>query len=311
MLPAGAADETPRGTVVIDAPPFTVRAAGTLRHQAEMIASSAPALSAKVAGSLGLPAPTEGTLVVLGPRSDDDELQKLASGVPLWAAGVTLPSSQMILIRLDRIGGYGQREILSVLAHELAHLTLSQALPDHGREIPGWLGEGIASSAAHEGEWRDLWIVWTSPLVSSAHPFADLDAAMERGEESKSLAYAGSLAAAGFLGSRYGREFTPRLLAGLRSGLDFDAAFRQAAGVSLGEAERAWARDLNLPWIWVVRLGSSYTVWIFATLLILLAYAVKRARAKRVMDRWRDEEEPGGWRFDPPGAGGDDDETVH
>ena len=162
---------------------------------------------------------------------------------------------------------------------------------------------------AHEGEWRDLLVVWTSPIVSSEYPFADLDAALARGESSKSVAYAGSLAAVGFLKSTYGPEVISRLLTGLRSGIPFDPAFQQASGVSLGAAEHAWAHDLNLPWIWLVRAGSSYTVWMVATVLILIAYGVKRVRSRRLLERWSAEEEPE--RFGRRWPGGDDDEVVH
>jgi hypothetical protein len=102
-----------------------------------------------------------------------------------------------------------------------------------------------------------------------------------------------------------------RLLTGLRSNLSFDDAFKQASGVPLDLAESAWARDLNLPWIWVVRAGSSYTVWLVATALILIAYAVKRARSRRVLERWSEEEEPEAWPGRRHAGGGDDDEVVH
>jgi len=277
------------------------------------VAAEAPRLAATTAAGLGLPVAGVGTIVILGPEEGSEDLRDVADIVPKWAAGVTIPSTQTIAIRLDRIGAYGQRELLSVLMHEMAHLTIAEGLPDRGRSLPGWLGEGLASSAAREGEWRDLYIVWTSPLVSSSRPFFDLQAAHERGEASKSLAYAGSLAAVGFLRSTYGEDWPARLLSGMRDGLGFEAAFRKASGVTYGEAEAAWARDLNLPWIWVVRAGSSYTLWLGATLLMLLAWAVKRMRDRRVLARWREEEEPS---FPGPGPigivrGNDDDEKVH
>jgi len=300
-------------TAVIDATPFTIKAPESLLHQAGVVAAEAPRLASAVAASLGLPPATGGTIIVFGPDAASEELHQATIGIPSWAAGVTFPSSRTIVLRLDRIGAYGQRELLSVLTHELAHLIIAEALPDQGRGIPGWLGEGIASDAAREGEWRDLFIVWTSPLVSSPHPFEDLEAALDRGERSKPLAYAGSLAAVGFLKGRYGADLPARLLGELRRGAPFDAAFRASAGVGLDSAESAWARDLNLPWIWVVRLGSSFTVWMIATLLMLIAWAVKRARDRRMMERWQDEEGPRPVASDLRAAGEDPDdgETVH
>jgi len=303
---------------VLQAAPFTVRADGSLRRYAEMTAAAAPGAAASIAAELGLPAATRGTIALLGPETTDEEIRQAASGIPGWAAGITLPSSGRILIRLDRLGAYGQRQLLSVLDHELVHLTVAQGLEGREGRLPPWLAEGIASSLAHEGEWRDLWIVWTSPLASSSRPFAELDAALARGEESKSLAYAGSLAAVGFLRERYGPGLVPALFAGMRSGADFESAFSAASGTTIRDAESAWARELNLPWIWLVRIGSSYTIWMIATLLVLVAYLVKRSRSRRTLDRWSDDEGPppprdpgpadpfGGFR----GAGGGD-ETIH
>jgi hypothetical protein len=49
-----------------------------------------------------------------------------------------------------------------------------------------------------------------------------------------------------------------------------------------------------------------------ATALILIAYAVKRARSRRVLERWSEEEEPEAWRSRRSAGGGDeDDEVVH
>ncbi|MBI3450904.1 MAG: hypothetical protein HY049_18565 [Acidobacteria bacterium] len=285
-----------------------------MRRYAEIAADAAPAAAASIAESLGLPAASRGTIALIGPETTDEEIRQSAAGIPAWAAGITLPSSATILIRLDRLGGYGQRQLLSVLDHELVHLTVAQGLEGRDARLPPWLAEGIASSLAHEGEWRDLWIVWTSPLASSSRPFADLDAALARGEDSKSLAYAGSLAAVGFLRERYGAGLVPGLLAGMRSGRDFDAAFAAASGVSVRSAEAAWAHELNLPWIWLVRVGSSYTIWMVATLLVLVAYLVKRYRSRKTLDRWSDDEGPPPPRdpgpADPFGGWGGD-ETVH
>ena len=301
----------------IAAPPFVVRAPAPLRFQAERIAGLVPDLAARVAAEMGLPAPGGGEIVVLGGTpKHGDPLFDAALGMPPWAAGLTIPSASAIVIRLDRIGTYGQREITTVLAHELAHLTVAAALPRRGRELPVWFGEGIASSVAGEWGWRDPLIVWFSSLPASQHPFADLDTAYERGEPSRAVAYSGGFAAMTFLRRAYGQDFPARLLSDVRGGSSFEAAFARSAGVAVDQAERAWRDDLRRPRRWIVWIGSVLTLWIVITVLILIAYAVKRHRSRRVIDRWREEEGPdlwedGGQGPSPPLAPGGPSETVH
>lgn len=309
LLTAGAAE--PTGEIVaIDAPPFTVRAPAALSFHAERIAALAPGLASRVAADLHLPPPAAGTIVVLAASTPEGPLRETARAMPSWAAGQAFPRSGTILLRLDRIGSYGQRDLGAVLAHELAHLTVGGALPAGGNELPRWLREGIAAAAAGEGEWRDHWHVWTSTLASSPRPFSELEAAFARGGASRSMAYAGSLAAVRFLRKTFGREFPSRLIGAIREGREFPSAFRSATGVTLEVAAAYWKKELGRPRRWVMWIGSALTLWTGATLLILLAYTVKRRRGRRTLERWREEEEPPA----PTGTGGSGTgpaETIH
>ena len=293
LLPAGSgALGAAPGLLEIPAPPFVVRTTEPVRHQAEAIAASAPSIAAAVGAALGLPPPASGTIVVVAAPGPGDPLRDLAAAAPSWAAGVTLPAARTIVLRLDRIGGYGQREAGQVLAHEIAHLAVAEALPRRGSELPQWFSEGIASAVSADTEILDRWFLWTSALAASEHPFSDLDVALARGEPSHAVAYSGSLAAVNFLRRQYGAGFPARLFSGLRMGAGFDAAFAAAAGVTIDHAERAWREDLRRPRRWIMWIGSAFTLWLGATILILLAYAVKRFRSRRTLDRWRVEEGP-------------------
>lgn len=309
LLAAGAAE--PAGEILtLDAPPFTIRAPAALSFHAERIASLAPGIAARVAADLRLPPPASGTIVVLAASAPEGSLRETARAMPAWAAGQAFPRSGTILLRLDRIGSYGQRDLGAVLAHELAHLTVSGALPGGGSELPRWLREGLAAAVSGEGEWRDQWHVWTSSLASSSRPFSELEAAFDRGGASRSMAYAGSLAAVRFLRRAYGAEFPSRLIGALRQGREFHSAFRSATGVTLQVAAASWKKELGRPRRWIMWIGSALTLWTGATLLILLAYTVKRRRGRRTLERWREEEEPPApFRDGGPGAGPA--ETIH
>lgn len=300
----------------IRVPPFVVRTPRAMRFEAERVAPDLPDRALRIAADLGLPALTDGTITLVGGGiRQGHPLYDAAAGVPSWAAGIALPSSGEIIIRMDRIGSYGRRQLLSVIEHELTHLTVAAALPGRGRELPPWLREGIACATAREWEWRDLVVVWTSDLGSAQHPFGVLDATLSEGEPSQAIAYAGSLAAVAFLQREYGEDLLERLLAGMRGGQSFETAFLRAAGVTVEDAERAWLRDLRRPRRWILWVTSALTLWIGITLLILLAYAVKRYRSKKRIVQWREAEGPlERWEDEggpPPLIPGDDDERVH
>jgi hypothetical protein len=300
----------------IAVPPFVVRSPRAMRFEAERIAPELPGRSLRIAADLGLPALADATITLVGGGIPQGHpLYDAAAGVPAWAAGIALPSAGEIIVRMDRIGSYGRRQLMSVIEHELTHLTVAAALPRRGRELPPWLREGIACFVAHEWEWRDVVVVWTSGLGSIEHPFAALDATLSEGEPSQAIAYAGSLAAVGFLQREYGEDFLKRLLSGMRGGASFESAFLAQTGVAVDDAERAWARDLRRPRRWILWITSALTLWIGITLLILLAYAIKRYRSRRQIERWREEEGPlERWEDEggpPPLIPGDDDGRVH
>lgn len=289
---------------------FTIRCPADLRLEAERLARRVPEVAGSVARRLGLPLPASGTIILLASENAGAPFAGQARGMPGWAAGQTFSGSSTILLRLDRIGTYGQRETGTVLAHELAHLIVGAALPGGGSELPIWFREGLASAASGEGEFRDAWQLWISSLATSAHPYARLEAAFAS-ESSHAEAYAGALAAVRFLRSRYGQDVEGRVLAGIREGLDFPRAFALASGSSLPAAEAAWKADLGRPRKWIMWIGSALTLWIGVTFLILIAYAVKRRRSRRILDAWEPEEAPEPREVPPDPFDDSSGETIH
>lgn len=307
--PAAAA-EPPQQPLRLTAGPFLVEAEPGLRLHAERIAAQAPDLARSLAAELGLPEPASGTIILIASEKPGGAFHDLAEAMPEWAAGQTFGHSATILLRLDRMGSYGQRDAGVVLAHELTHLVLASALPEKGQELPRWFNEGTASALSGESEWRDSWYVWISSLASASYPYGALDAAFDASGGTREEAYAGSLAAVRFLRRSYGRDVLKRILSGVRSGSSFRDAFRRAAGVSLLTAEAAWGRELARPRRWIMWIGSALTLWIGASVLILVAYAVKRARGRRIMETWEPEEPPP-YRGDAGEADDDSGETIH
>jgi hypothetical protein len=277
------------GTIEIRAGQFIVRAAEELEAPARRIADQIPGMVKRISMEFGIDLQGRGEVILMASEDPGTPFSDRARSMPSWAAGQSLSGTGVILLRLDRIGSYGQREVGTVLAHELAHMLVSSVLPHHGAELPIWFREGTASMAARQGELRDYWHLWTTSLTSTSHPFAELEAGFSRGQR-LDMAYAGSLAAVTFLRREYGNGIVPVILEETRKGVPFREAFRRATGVSMAGAARAWMADLRRPRRWVIWIGSAATLWIGMSLLIFIAYTVKKRRSRRKIKLWEEEE---------------------
>jgi hypothetical protein len=78
---------------------------------------------------------------------------------------------------------------------------------------------------------------------------------------------------------------------------DFARAWLAASGATLERSERAWRRECLLRYRWFPILTASSTFWLAITLLSVIAGAFKRARARRLRERWA-REEPEPWELE-------------
>lgn len=130
--------------------------------------------------------------------------------------------------------GYASDDALTqILAHELTHCVLFQAVGRDGRarEIPMWFQEGMASVAA--GERHTL---ARADAVSSPAPLLRSDPTLVYGTADRAFRD---------LILRYGEPRIRQLLARLGEGHAFPAAFRDAMGVTLAEFEGDVSRRLS------------------------------------------------------------------
>lgn len=285
------------------APPYTIVHTRERAAQAVRLAESIPAMVRGLEAALGSPPLPPSTLCLI----DGDaaalhapEPCDLGSVMPEWAAGIAIPERRVVIVRVDRAGGYPHRQLLAVTAHETAHLVEAEAAGGPGSageaRLPPWFREGVAASVAHEGEWMDFLYLWTSPVAAADHPLAELARRFEgsSGGAPTRVAYAGAYSFVRHLTERHGKDFPARVLAGVREGLPFDAAFARAAGGdSLLDDERSWAASLRGPLRWMAWASSTWTLWAAITALVVLAWLLKRRRGRRVLERWEEED-----RFD-------------
>lgn len=219
---------------------------------------------------------------------DGRRLDSLSSGrAPSWGAAVALPGARTILLRADGDDLYG------TLRHELAHLTLHQAV---SVRVPLWFDEGYASWAA--GEWDRLGTLELNlAVVRGAVPdLRGLDGALRGSANTADVAYALAVSAVTELSRRNpSRTLTP-LLQQLMAGVDFEASVHATTGLTLGQFEQEWRRAL--------RRRYSVANWLLAGggwgILALILWALVRRRRKA--DSVRRAALDQGWEIPPESA---------
>ena len=275
-----------------DAPPCVIVHEPELSAEATRLAAASPAIIDRLTRQIGAP-PMADCRLFLITRFDlgDEDLAEAGTVMPDWAAGIALPDMGAMVIRADRVGAWRQRELTGVFAHEMAHLLMFSAAGVGADRMPSWFKEGVAANFARDGEWLDFFNLWVSPIPSADHPLTEVGHAfssqypvMLKG------AYAGSYSFVRFAMDRHSAALPARVMACLREGLDFDRAWLEAAGVSLADTENSWSSEIRGKTRWAAILTSTATLWLAITMLVLLAWLLKKRRAARMIERWEQED---------------------
>lgn len=201
---------------------------------------------------------------------------------PSW--GLAYASGGQVVLIPSRVPGYPDENLETVLHHEVAHVLIQRAAA--GGTVPRWFHEGLALYAARDWSLEDrsriLWATWRGQEPA----LAVLDRRFAGGADSASRAYAFSAAFVRYLIDHHGGRAPAKILAGMAAGASFEAAFRDATGVTLAEAEAGFFRNLDLWNKWVPFITSSTTLWIAVTLLALYAFRRRRRRDAELKARW-------------------------
>lgn len=205
-------------------------------------------------------------LILASTRERFDSLT--AGRVPEWGAGAAFPGANTIVVRLS---GDPRR----VLRHELAHLALNDVI----RRAPRWFDEGYAVRAA--GEWdrfdalRVNWLV----LRGRAPTLDDVDRYLrDRTAGNAEAAYALAGTAVLYLERLGGERGLTPLITALGQTADFDRALRSTYGISLGQFEDLWTKDLRNRYGWLLLIGSFSAFWSLAGALLVVLWVWRRRR---------------------------------
>jgi len=287
----------PAPVLVVEGPPELSAVAREISAFAEDDFSEALRLT----GVAGFSSPIR---VVLVP-----ETSPLAAEVPSWVSGYALGNESTIVLFPSRVRSYPDNNLRALVHHEVAHVLVAQAA--RGRPVPRWFNEGVATVAAREWGVEDRARFAMAVLGGGTPTTRGLDAGFEGSDAEVRRAYALSAAFVRFLRQRYGTLAPAAVLRGIGRGLEFEDAFAATTGVPLAQAEHIFFEEDAFWNTWLPFLTSTGALWMAVTLLALVAIHRRRARSRRMIEEWDEEDERAGSGLRGRVLHGDDDELVN
>ncbi len=230
--------------------------------------------------------------------SDLDEFfewNEVPSRAPEWAIGLSLTNRHTVLVRHGLGPDRTVVDIEKTFDHELAHVAIDVAR--RGHHVPLWLNEGFASWSAGEWTLERSELVARSAASNQLIPLENLESQFPPHHATTSLAYAQSHHLVNALATEYGNDVFARILDHIRAGETFSVAFTLVTNDDLGMFERRWRADLTEGSSPLSALASGEIFFFGASILFVVAWAVRRRKSRRKFEHLDDGLE--GWDYDP------------
>jgi len=240
--------------------------------------------SGEIARELGLESIAPIKVIIASDRKTFEVLH--GGAIPAWGIAFADVKSQVLGINVDLVVR-NPRQFSPVVRHELSHLLLAQRVG--GVRVPTWFMEGLAMMQS--GEWgiSDEWRFMTTAGGRDLPYLEELGGPFPRSAEGAALSYGMSyFAVRKLLGDR--PESLMTLTAFIRDTGDFESGFESTYGQTVYDfAGKLYvAIDRRYKTAGAILNASPY--WTGAALLFVAVYLVKRARSRRRLERWEEEE---------------------
>jgi len=214
-------------------------------------------------------------------------------GFPHWGGACANPEARLIVLKSPRWGDSDPASVGATVRHELTHLGVG--ILRRGQWIPTWLEEGLA--VVESGLPRGL-AEGTGSQVSISRALhtgslLDLDELEDLhayGSVSAELAYLEAESAVRFFLERHGRLALIQLLTLVGRGVGFPEAFDRATAGGWFRFETEWREWLEEHSAGYFLLDFASWLWLGIVALGVAAWTVRRWRARRILQRWSDEE---------------------
>ncbi len=215
---------------------------------------------------------------------DRHEFEQLTSGaIPEWGIGAAVPARNRIVL-IASGGDRGQQSLRQILAHELSHIVLGQALGTV--PAPRWLDEGLAMYISHEWEMGQSVLVARALLFHSLIPLDEISRVNTFGRPRANLAYAESFLAVAFIVERFGEDALRELVGELADSGDIDLAMGISLGMTYREFLHQWHREVVRRFNWISIISDPIVLWSFMLSLFVVVFLLKRHRSRRTLRQW-------------------------
>ncbi len=208
--------------------------------------------------------------------------------IPEWSQAIAIPRERMIVLKLsdaDQI-----RKGPQILVHEVVHILVYDHLKGVG--IPTWLNEGLAEYFSEGGLSLQKKIILAEAIVSNRTiDLMAIDTLFRFSTAKARLAYIESQSAVAFLAQEYGLRRLKRLLDYLAQRKILNDAFLLVYHFDFLDFEIKWNEYIYKHYRYLVLLRFEEWIFVFMTLLFLLAVLVLFLRNKKKIRKMEEEEE--------------------
>jgi hypothetical protein len=223
---------------------------------------------------LGRGAVPESTTIVLAPTPRDFSAAT-GGGAPEWAGGIAIPDLRIIVLPTYPIPGVRPVDAAATLRHEGAHLGVAERLPE---PIPRCFTEGYAEVASGSWDVESGWTLRVAFMLGRAPRLDSLELEWPRSAGRARLAYLLSATMVDHLRRRTGDEGFALLLRNWRREGTLDQAVRVTWGMTMGQLEDEWRKDVRRRYGWLSIAANVGLVWFAAMLLGFIALIPRRRR---------------------------------
>jgi hypothetical protein len=201
-------------------------------------------------------------------------------GAPEWAGGVAIPDLRLIVLPVYPIPGVRPADAGATLRHEIAHLVVAERLPE---PIPRWFTEGYAEVASGSWDVESGWTLRVAFMLGRAPRLDSLELAWPRSAGRARLAYLLSATMVDHLRRRTGDEGFALLMDNWRREGTLDRAVRVTWGMTMGQLEDEWRKEVKRRYGWLSIVTNVGLVWFAALLLGFIALIPRRRRNRERM----------------------------
>jgi hypothetical protein len=278
----------PQGYVTRDLGWLTLSFPPGAEERVASLLRDADSVKADLATALGQPVLDHVEVRIAPTVADMARLAPAAIPPPSYASGVAYSRLRLVLLSMLQPRGGEAVDLDEVFRHELAHVALDDSV--RGQHVPVWFNEGLAIWLSGENRFDRESVLWHATLSGTLLPFSDLDRRFPADNFEVGIAYAESADFMRFLMRKTGQARFASMIGRVREGQPFDRAISDSYGGDLRHLEFQWRAEAERRYSVFPILTGGGIVWVVVIGALVLAYAKKRRRAKKILERWGREE---------------------